>query len=218
MKEIRGIWLPDTDQHLEHQLKMNPLVEGKGTYQWKKYDKAKRHVEKRGHALDIGAQVGLWSRVMALDFERVTSIEPLPAHHECFARNLIGHNNVTLLQMALDSEPGELKIAMPPETTGNSHVASRDELGVIVPAMRLDDLHLADIDFLKIDVEGYELPILEGGKQTILRDKPVIIIEQKPNGNAERYGRGRFAALNLLQQWGGKVRWEIGGDYLVEMR
>ncbi|TIU67562.1 MAG: hypothetical protein E5W13_31365, partial [Mesorhizobium sp.] len=77
---------------------------------------------------------------------------------------------------------------------------------------------LAGIDFLKIDVEGFEKPILEGGEQTIRREKPVIIIEQKPNGNAERYGRDRFAALDLLKAWGGKVKWEIGGDFLVEWK
>ncbi|RWN35794.1 FkbM family methyltransferase [Mesorhizobium sp.] len=219
MKQIRGMWFPDSDEHLEGQLAINPLVDGRGTYQYRKYARALTHVKTRGHAVDIGAQVGLWSRVMALDFTRVTAFEPLPAHLECYERNLaepLAAGRVDLHRVALDSVEGELAIAMPPESTGNSHVAQGGEQGELVAAHMLDGFGLAGIDFLKIDVEGYEKPILEGGEQTIRRERPVIIIEQKPNGNAERYGRGRLDALELLKSWGAKVMWEIGGDFLME--
>lgn len=216
MKLIRGMWFPDSDEHLEGQLARNPLVAGKGTYQYKKYARALQHVKRRGHAVDIGGQVGLWSRVMGLDFARVTAFEPLPAHIECYEKNLAGADHVTLHRVALAAAPGRVAIAMPPESTGNSHVAIEGEDGVSVEARTLDSFALTGIDFLKIDVEGYELPILQGAEATIRSEKPVIIIEQKPNGNAERYGRGRFAALDLLKSWGGKVAWEIGGDFLVE--
>jgi FkbM family methyltransferase len=42
---------------------------------------------------------------------------------------------------------------------------------------RLDDLAIHNISFIKIDVEGYELEVFEGGKETISREKPVIMIE-----------------------------------------
>ncbi|RWO83165.1 MAG: FkbM family methyltransferase [Mesorhizobium sp.] len=221
MKQIRGMWFPDSDEHLAGQLAINPLVDGRGTYQYRKYARAMAHVTRCGHAVDIGAQVGLWSRVMALDFARVTAFEPLPAHLECFERNLaepLAAGRIDLHRIALDCVDGELGIAMPAESTGNSHVAQGGEQGQVVRALTLDSFGLAGIDFLKIDVEGFEKPILEGGEQTIRCEKPVIIIEQKPNGNAERYGRDRFAALDLLKAWGGKVMWEIGGDFLVEWK
>jgi FkbM family methyltransferase len=218
MKQIRGMWFPDTDTHLEGQLHLaaNPLVDGKGTYQYRKYSRALHHVKRRGHAVDIGAQVGLWSRVMALDFGQVTAFEPLPAHVECFDANLAGASNVMRHRCALDLKEGELVLSMPPETTGNTHVAIGKEEGVAVPARTLDSFDLRDIDFLKIDVEGFELPVILGGEMTIRREKPVIIIEQKPNGNAEKQGYGRFAALDMLKSWGGQVAWEIGGDFLVQ--
>ncbi|WP_287363109.1 FkbM family methyltransferase [Mesorhizobium sp.] len=218
MKQIKGIWFPDSDEHLEGQLAINPLVDGRGTYQHRKYSRALTHVKTRGHAVDIGAQVGLWSRVMALDFSRVTAFEPLPIHLECFERNLADAKNVTLHRIALDTKPGDLVIATTPESTGDSHVAVGGETGVAVAARTLDSFELSDIDFLKIDVEGFELPAILGGEQTIRREKPVIIIEQKPKGHAERYGRDRFAALDLLKSWGGRVAWEIGGDFLVEWK
>lgn len=216
MIEIRGMWFPDTETHLQGQLKLarNPLIDGKGTYQYDKYSRAITHVKRRGHAVDIGAQVGLWSRVMARDFGHVTSFEPLPVHHACFARNVTALN-VTLHRVALNAEPGAIQIAYTPSTTGNSHVATAGEDGITVEARALDSFGLTAIDFLKVDVEGYELPAILGGEMTIRREKPVIIIEQKPNGNAEKQGFARFAALDMLKSWGGKVAWEIGGDFLV---
>lgn len=211
------MWFPATDTHLEAQLNLpiNPLVFGKGTYQYNKYTRALRHVKQRRHAVDIGAQVGLWSRVMARDFESVTCFEPLPIHIECWKKNVGDRKNAELYEFALDAEPGELAMSMPPETTGNTHVATGDENGVTVPARALDSFRLRDIDFLKIDVEGYELPVILGGEFTIRSNRPVIIIEAKPNGNAEKQGYGRFAAIDMLKSWGGQVAWEHGGDFLV---
>lgn len=153
---------------------------------------------------------------MALDFGRVTAFEPLPEHILCFQRNLIGAGNVTLHQYALDARPGRLIMNMPPTWTGNTHVAVDGEEGIPVESRTLDSFALTDIDFLKIDVEGYELPILQGGEETIRREKPVMVIEQKPGDHTTRYGRGTHDALDLLKQWGGQVRWEVGGDFLVE--
>ncbi len=48
---------------------------------------------------------------------------------------------------------------------------------VEVQLKRLDDLNISNISVIKIDIEGYELEALEGGKQTISRDRPVILIE-----------------------------------------
>lgn len=214
MKQIAGIWLPDTDTHMESHLLNGPMVDGKGTYQFRKYDKARESVKRFGHAVDIGAQIGLWSRVMALDFARVTAFEPMPFHIECFEKNVTSEN-VTLHRTALADRECDLMFCTSPEVTGNTHVASKGEKpGTMVHARTLDNFGLTDIDFLKIDVEGFEHTILKGGEQTIRREKPVIIIEQKPN-NAERYGRGQHEALALLKSWGATDLWVMSGDHLV---
>jgi FkbM family methyltransferase len=46
-----------------------------------------------------------------------------------------------------------------------------------VTIKRLDDLDLDNISLIKIDVEGYELEVFEGGQETIQRNRPVILIE-----------------------------------------
>lgn len=210
MKQVRGIWLPDGDVHLAEQVMnpVNPVVAGKGTYQRNKYLAALEYVKGRKHAVDVGANVGLWSRLMVMDFENVTAIEPIAEHRDCFARNVEG---ARMIPVAVGDKPGQLHIRVPDEHVMSAYVADDGEA---VEVVTLDSLGLGAVDFLKIDIEGYEYDCLVGGEQTIRSAQPVIILEQKP-GHAERYGRGQWDAVGLLKDWGMKEVRVINGDHVV---
>jgi len=210
MKELLGLWFPDGDEHFKGQLPAGPMVGGKATYQYKKYLAAKRHIGWFGHAVDVGAHVGLWSRVMAMDFTKVTAFEPLAEHRACFVRN-VEAANVNLLPHAVGSQSGIINIHMPHDNTGHAHVLDQGEKCRMIA---IDSITLDPIDFLKIDVEGFEQPVVMGAEQTINRDRPVIIVEQKAD-NAERYGRGRWDAVNLLKAWGMKEAQVLAGDHIM---
>jgi hypothetical protein len=96
--------------------------------------------------------------------------------------------------------------------SGNSHIVPGgcDEHKAF--GYRLNDL--TNIDFIKIDVEGYEREVLAGGERLIREWQPLILIEQKP-GNAERYGWQRYGARDLLKAWGAKELWSKAGDHLL---
>jgi FkbM family methyltransferase len=209
VKQTLGIWLPDSDKHFAVQIAGNPLVAGKGTYQWKKYVAALAHVKHRGHAVDVGAHVGLWSRLMAMDFERVTAFEPVDEHCKCFRAN-VPAENVTLMPCAVGAEMGQTGVVVDAGNSGNAHLGT----GTNVLMVTMDAPRMKTVDFLKIDVEGWERDVLLGGEQTIREDKPVIAIEQKP-GNAERYGIGQTDAVELLKSWGMKEASRIGDDYVM---
>lgn len=201
-------------------------VDGKLTYQKRKLDVAVGHAKNRRVALDIGAHVGLWSMWLCRLFQHVVAFEPVPDHAELFQRNVPGQN-VHLHRVALGNGAGLVDMQVPEETTGNAHVAipsvhpgtrgvahpDRIRIYKGIELRTLDSFNLAVVDFIKIDVEGFERAVLEGAKQTILRTKPVIVIEQK--GNESAYGDGPNAALKLLQSWGGKIKTEISGDYIL---
>ena len=213
MKIRHGIYLPETDTHFDTMLSGGAdLVHGKGTYQLKKYRAALKYVKNKGLAVDIGGHVGLWSRVMSYDFVLVIAFEPIAIHRQCFELNCKGLGNVQLNAMAIAETVGELHFNMPIDNTGHTHVANEGESCQSAP---LDSIILgAAIDFLKIDVEGFELQVVKGAEQTIRRDRPTIIIEQKPN-NAENYGTGRWDAVNLLKSWGAIERQVISGDHIL---
>ena len=219
MQQIRGIWFPDGDTHFAEQLEKNELVDGKGTYQLKKIKAALKHVDanRLGLAVDVGAHVGLWTRILAQHFLSVEAFEPVPEFIECWKLN--APDNAKLHECALSIADGVLDMEVCEDNSGNSHVAAHTVAPsgshIQVPSRRLDAIEFeSPIDFLKIDVEGWESYVVLGGLQTIKRDKPVIVIEQKPN-NAERYNRTRTEALNMLLDAGYVQVLEMAGDYCL---
>lgn len=208
MKQVLGIWLPDQDTHFAPQLGASPLVAGKATYQLKKYRAALKYVDCCRHAVDVGGHVGLWSRVMSMDFDRVTAYEPLAAHRECFKLNA---PDADLFPYAVGSRPGSVHVHMPVDNTGHAHVLGSGEEARMV---RLDDMDLAPVDLLKIDVEGFEYDVLLGAEELVRQDQPVVVVEQK-RGNAERYGRRQWDAVELLKSWGMREEQVISGDHIM---
>ena len=222
MKQIGGIWLPDGETHLNAFLE-NPAtqVNGVGTYQKHKLDRALDFCGRFREAVDVGAHVGLWTMHLAARFEHVLAFEPVHEHRQCFAKNTARFSNVTLHPFALGDEIGFVE--MEPESaesSGGYHVKTRhgDEL-VGVPVTRLDYFHFWALDFLKIDVEGFELFVVKGGEDTIRHHRPVICIEQKPprgpSDRASRFGLEHAEALTLLKSWGANVRAVLSGDYIL---
>lgn len=210
MKSICGIYLPDDDTHFAAHLENGPRFNGRGTYQLAKLERALTITPGRRLVLDIGAHVGLWSRVLAGHFDCVVAFEPVPEHIACFRHNLADSPNVELHTIALGETAGMARIDPVADNSGNAHVTNA---GVIeVEVARLDAFAFTGVDLIKIDVEGFEDFVVRGGEETIRREKPVLVVEQKP-GHAERYGLTRTAAVETLQSWGATVAWEMAGDY-----
>jgi hypothetical protein len=123
---------------------------------------------------------------------------------------MMGHTDDAILyKIALGNHTGVVRMKRTDENTGMAHVD--DDGDVIADIRRLDDLGLPKVDFIKIDVEGYEAEIIRGGARVIKSDKPFVVVEQK--GGEERYGGQRRDALTLLQSWGMKIGWEKSGDF-----
>ena len=82
------------------------------------------------------------------------------------------------------------------------------------PRRTLDSFSLDRVDFIKIDVEGQELPVVTGARETILRNRPVICVEQK-GWNADHVRDWNKDALNLLKSWGMREVWHFSGDHVL---
>jgi FkbM family methyltransferase len=215
MKESYGIWLPDGDAHFPLMLARGKERHGKRTYQLSKYLEALKHVKRKKLAVDVGGHVGLWSYQMSHDFEDVIAYEPVEEHRLCYYENMQGRTNYTLHGVAVSHKPDVLYMETPGDNTGHTQVALMDK-GEAVSAITLDDQEYPDtIDFLKIDVEGFELHVVQGAEQVIRSHKPVIIVEQKANGNAERFGLHQLAAVTLLKKWGMREVALMSGDHIM---
>jgi len=148
--------------------------------------------------IDIGAWWGPWTLFWANQAETIEAFEPNPDILPDLEQNTNKLNNCTVHNTALGDTTG--KVSMQYEThTGTCHV--KDYNGSI-NLRTLDSYNFQNVDIIKIDVEGFEVPVLEGAKQTILSQRPWIQIEGNDSG--KRYGRSKIDILNLLLSWGMK--------------
>jgi FkbM family methyltransferase len=221
MKQHQGIWLPDGEQHLIGWMdQAGEIVDGKGSYQIKKLRTALTHVKRFGNALDIGGHCGLWSMQLAKRFERVHAFEPVAAHRECFVANIPGtctgeldaesFHRVYLHACALGAAPGRVRIESKPDSSGDSRVAGEGD----IPMYTLDSFEFEEVDFVKIDCEGYELMVIRGGEETIKRCRPTMIVEQKGHGMRD-FGFRKEEGVELLEAWGMRRVLNMSGDIIM---
>ena len=136
------------------------------------------------HCLDIGAHIGLWTKPLLDHFKQVTAFEPIPILNQCFEKN-VPAERVTLYKIALGSETGRIKVNLDDENTGNTHISPEGNIQVDMD--RLDNFDLGKVDYIKMDVEGYELEVLKGAVGLLDKQSPVIHLELKM-GNLRRLG------------------------------
>lgn len=203
MKNIHGIWLPDHEEHL-----VTHFAKGEGwQYQAHKLEKALSYCIGRKQAIDIGGHCGLWSMNLTKLFEDVQAFEPVQEHRECYTLNVQG--NYTLHPVGLGNKEMTASIHTSPGSSGDSWVTPGNDVEIKL----LDSFNLSP-DFIKIDTEGFEYFILQGGEKTVREHKPVIIVEQKP-GKGKTFGLKDTQAVDLLKSWGYELKEEISGDYIL---
>lgn len=219
MKQEIGWYFPDGEKHLPEWMKAaHQMRDGVHQYQFTKYVAALKFVRgSRGLAIDVGGHIGQWSHNMAKDFRHVHAFEPVETYAECWRKNMEGVSNTTLHPIALGGAAGVVSLKCgTPGSHGDTFIAPKDEANAAIDVeMRtLDSFSFQNVDFIKIDCEGYELFVIEGGEKTIKHDKPCIIVEQKP-GRAQKFGLEETQAVTLLKSWGAKQRGLMSGDYIL---
>ena len=155
-------------------------------------------INKNLDSIDVGVYRGVYSYQMSKLSSHVHSFEPNPLIYPYLEKNLKKIiKNLTLYNIALSdkSEIVDLKIPNRFKILNKNNYEERFKLGLAtihnenllennkfslfrVRAEKLDNLIKKDnIGFIKIDVEGHEVQVLEGGRDTIKRDLPTILIE-----------------------------------------
>jgi len=160
--------------------------------------------------IDVGASAGLYSVTLARlagPEGLVLSVEPVSFGHPAWTR-LLGVASLPNVQwhcMALGSEPGHGKMSVPVgrhgPVTGRSYLDWKTsgpgsnaeflrQMDVDIDIQTLDGLSaaagLTRLDFIKIDVEGGEMHVLEGARHAIERFRPALLVEIEDR-HAARY-------------------------------
>ncbi len=160
-------------------------------------DLVESYVPRGGTAVDVGAWYGPWTRRLVRLADRVVAVEPTP--------RLAGHlrkafATVDVVQAVASDHEGTATLHVPTAgpVVGTSSVeyGEGDSEDVTVRRITLDSLGLTDVTFIKLDVEGHEVPALRGAEQTVRRDRPVLLVE------LEARIQPIAPVVDLLDGWG----------------
>jgi FkbM family methyltransferase len=169
-----------------------------------------------GDVVDVGANLGFYSVILSHTVDKkdkVVSVEPDPVYYPYLLRNLSlnGCTNVIPVQAACWSSETRLNVVRP--TVGmalDTHVEESEGFPE-VSATRLDSIlkeQGCHPVLVKVDVEGSEVEVLRGMKDTMARDRPVIVFEAR----AKTIGACREVLLNKRY----KIKLLKDGNYLAE--
>lgn len=159
--------------------------------------------------IDVGANIGCVTAAGALavgEAGHVFSVEPHPQTFRHLKKTVaINHcTNVTCLNIALGAEAGVVNFTDEPRKDDNNCVALNAEAGIRVPCVTLTSLveehSISKIAVMKIDVEGFEMQVLQGA-EAILNKVDSIYIEVLEH-TLQKFGSCPAAVFKLLQSHG----------------
>ncbi|MBI4873948.1 MAG: FkbM family methyltransferase [Acidobacteria bacterium] len=144
------------------------------------------HVRPGDVVVDCGAHVGVFTHyALARGAARVIAVEPEPVNVECFHRNFaaeIARGTVVLAPQGVWSSETTLELTVAAANSGmNSVVAAESGTMIRIPVTTIDriadQLRLARVDFLKMDIEGAEREALAGAAGTLRRFRPRLMLD-----------------------------------------
>ena len=205
MKQVYNYWMPDSDNHFERLIKKRISQGGPPEYQDLIREAAYEHITDYNLCVDVGANVGLFTVPLSTKFKKIIAFEPVNQVYECLERNT-QDLNVELRKYALGNANSTIDIEIVNDNTGQSYVKDETMGKGTIEIKRMDDLDLPKFGLLKLDCERYELEILKGAIETILKYKPIIIVEQHPDTE--------FCAGTFLKSHGAVQLARVKKDYV----
>ncbi len=187
-------WSPPftLEERLKYALIPGPLyIRYRAAKEWRRGEREVRllpHlVDPKRVSVDVGANKGVYTYFLARRSRHVHAFEPNPKLFTVLRRTMGRSPAATLSPLALSDQAGAAELRVPRRASGYSNQGSSlsavkvpdNFRAVTVQTAPLDDLGISDIGFMKIDVEGFESQVLQGARETIARDRPVLLIEME---------------------------------------
>ena len=170
--------------------------------------------------IDIGGNRGQYAYALWQLGSKVQVFEPNPACSRILMAWASNKDSVTVHPVGLSDKSGEAVLHIPVDEFGNEHDASaslgdgiaantRDEKVLL---SSLDNFTFGEVTFVKIDVEGHEYSVLNGGSKFFRRQRPTILVEIEQRHN----DRPVDEIFDLIESWGYRGFF-LRGKALIEL-
>lgn len=150
-----------------------------------------RHLVHPGdRVIDIGANLGYYSVLfsdLAGPSGQVWSVEPVPLYRRILAANIARRDNVHIVPYALGDEAGAVQMGVPgsrPHRHGLTRILSSGEKEQVADTFEVEIRNpvelfkdLDRLDYVKCDVEGYEIHVLPEMLPLFQRFRPAVQVE-----------------------------------------
>ncbi|NJL09889.1 MAG: FkbM family methyltransferase [Calothrix sp. SM1_7_51] len=161
-----------------------------GSVDWGSEEYLIKFLDKDKSFLDIGANIGYYSLLLAPYCHSVYAFEPDKRSLQALNKNAAKVNNIQVIQKAVFSQPGEMQLDITrlPELSHlqkKAEILSSSQDSVSVEVTTLDKFANENpklrVTAIKTDVEGADFDVLLGAKNLIIRDQPLILSEIYPD-------------------------------------
>jgi FkbM family methyltransferase len=164
--------------------------------------------------LDVGANIGVYSLMLSrLGASTVFAFEPIPPTFLALCRNVEHEKRIVPVNCAVGESVGEIPLAFPVDAESNV-LATRDlsitDVPMIPAQVITSNMTTVDAfclsegvqpDFVKIDVEGFELEVIQGGQATFCGATPPKAIQFEFNSHNLRRRQRLSDFADLLPQY-----------------
>ena len=204
--ERAGLWYElDVSRLIDHSIFFYKLNEPT-------WDVLFRYIKEDSYVIDVGANIGFLSMQFASRCSKgkVFSFEPDAQNFENLKRNIELNNfdNVSIYKNALgataetvtlykifENNPGANRILF----TKPDVPHQQERIDVLVLDKIAGDFNIPRVDVMKIDVEGFEIFVLQGATQMISKWRPVLFVELA-EVNLRQHGFTAVALVEFIEQ------------------
>lgn len=197
----------------------NGFIDGeiywKGVYEEEMLSFLKKHLSKGDVYVDVGANIGqhaLFASRIVGDTGVVYAFEPNYPVYDQFKRSIVASEiiNIKLFNMGLGTQKKDTVLYVNPINKGGSSLieysANMEEVKIVIETGDSVLQDLPKVDFVKIDVEGFELEALEGLIKTLQKNKPKILLEFTPIFYNKKNTDDASKIINFLYELGYSIQ------------
>jgi FkbM family methyltransferase len=185
-----------------HDIYIGRSLDSYGEWAWDEIELTRPYA--RGLVIDVGSNVGTHALSYAETADHVLAVEPQYRVYQMLAANVMLNckENIQSHFGALGDYDGHIRLPVPDYShTNNFGGVAMGDGDSTVNINRIDSFQ-ASPQFIKIDVEGRELEVLQGARETIMRSRPVLYVEN------DRLDKAK-SLIDLIESLGYTYKWHI---------